>query len=220
MAVHPLRPATDHCLGGPLPLQLANQTQTPLPAIAYSVAIFSSKGHAAFRSYSVLAAVSSCCPHPEGRLFTRYSPVCHSIPKEASFSCPLVRLACVKHAASVRPEPGSNSPWYMKSHLARSYCFWFILTLVDVLMFSRPRTLAFNSIIALFSFQRSCRLATTCLFYQTHESLSSTSFRRTSSLFILLTIHILSYCAFEKDDFVILPPVFSFVKRFQQIHRT
>ena len=26
----------------------------------------------------------------------------------------LVRLACVKHAASVRPEPGSNSPWYMK----------------------------------------------------------------------------------------------------------
>ncbi len=23
----------------------------------------------------------------------------------------LVRLACVKHAASVHPEPGSNSPW-------------------------------------------------------------------------------------------------------------
>jgi hypothetical protein len=24
----------------------------------------------------------------------------------------LVRLACVKHTASVHPEPGSNSPWY------------------------------------------------------------------------------------------------------------
>ena len=24
----------------------------------------------------------------------------------------LVRLACIKHAASVRPEPGSNSPLY------------------------------------------------------------------------------------------------------------
>ena len=23
-----------------------------------------------------------------------------------------VRLACVKHTASVHPEPGSNSPWY------------------------------------------------------------------------------------------------------------
>ena len=68
------------------------------------------ENHAVFQAYSVLAVVSVCCPHPEGRLFTCYSPVCHSISKEASFSCPLVRLACVKHAASVHPEPGSNSP--------------------------------------------------------------------------------------------------------------
>ena len=34
MAVHPLRPATDRRLGGPLPLQLANQTQAPPPAKA------------------------------------------------------------------------------------------------------------------------------------------------------------------------------------------
>ena len=34
MAVHPLRPATDRRLGGPLPLQLANQTQTPPSAKA------------------------------------------------------------------------------------------------------------------------------------------------------------------------------------------
>ena len=31
----------------------------------------------------------------------------------------LVRLACVKHAASVRPEPGSNSPLIEEPFLAR-----------------------------------------------------------------------------------------------------
>ena len=30
--------------------------------------------------------------------------------KEQALSSLSVRLACVKHAASVRPEPGSNSP--------------------------------------------------------------------------------------------------------------
>ena len=42
----------------------------------------------------------------QGRSPTCYSPVRHSsTPKGLS-----VRLACVKHAASVRPEPESNSP--------------------------------------------------------------------------------------------------------------
>src|SRR5688572_4781010 len=41
-----------------------------------------------------------------GRLLTCYSPVRRSCtPKGLT-----ARLACVKHAASVRPEPGSNSP--------------------------------------------------------------------------------------------------------------
>ena len=43
-----------------------------------------------------------------GRLVTHYSPVRHSHP-QASLQDP-VRLACVKHAASVRPEPESNPP--------------------------------------------------------------------------------------------------------------
>ena len=33
-----------------------------------------------------------------------------SLSKKLSVKCKSVRLACVKHAASVRPEPGSNSP--------------------------------------------------------------------------------------------------------------
>ena len=67
--------------------------------------------HAVLRAYAVLAAVSSCCPPVQGRLPTRYSPVRHSVFRNPPKSHPksLVRLACVKHAASVHPEPGSNS---------------------------------------------------------------------------------------------------------------
>jgi hypothetical protein len=57
-------------------------------------------------SYPVLIPVSRSYPRAEGRLLTCYSPVRRSsTPKGLS-----ARLACVKHAASVRPEPGSNSP--------------------------------------------------------------------------------------------------------------
>ena len=60
-----------------------------------------------FRAYPVLAAVSNCYPGHEGRLSTRYSPVRHSTRDRSLFR---VRLACVKHAASVQSEPESNSP--------------------------------------------------------------------------------------------------------------
>jgi hypothetical protein len=57
-------------------------------------------------SYPVLDPVSQAYPRVGGRSPTCYSPVRHSCtPKGLT-----VRLACVKHAASVRPEPGSNSP--------------------------------------------------------------------------------------------------------------
>ena len=57
-------------------------------------------------SYSVLALLSEGYPHSEGRLPTYYSPVCHFTHELPRF---LVRLACIRHAASVRSEPGSNS---------------------------------------------------------------------------------------------------------------
>ena len=64
-----------------------------------------------------------------------------------------VRLACIRHAASVHPEPGSNSP-FVRVCLARFYLHYslriasFELTLFFVLFF-------------LFSFQRSKRLTLT-----------------------------------------------------------
>ena len=56
----------------------------------------------ALRHHAVLAAVSRCYPPPMDRFLRVTHP---SATKAETF----VRLACVKHAASVRSEPGSNS---------------------------------------------------------------------------------------------------------------
>src|SRR5215813_8292613 len=58
-------------------------------------------------SYPVLAHLSVGYPRLEGRLPTCYSPVRRFTRGLLPF---LARLACVRHAASVRSEPGSNSP--------------------------------------------------------------------------------------------------------------
>jgi hypothetical protein len=56
--------------------------------------------------YAVLASLSGRYPPFEGRSPTCYSPVRHSTKSRSPFR---VRLACVRHAASVDSEPGSNS---------------------------------------------------------------------------------------------------------------
>ena len=58
-------------------------------------------------TYAVLAILSDCYPPLKGRLFTCYSPVRHFTMGRSPI---LVRLACVRPAANVRSEPGSNSP--------------------------------------------------------------------------------------------------------------
>src|SRR5262249_351354 len=58
-------------------------------------------------SYPVLAHLSVGYPGLGGRLPTCYSPVRRFTRGLLPF---LARLACVRHAASVRSEPGSNSP--------------------------------------------------------------------------------------------------------------
>ena len=57
------------------------------------------------RSHSVLIPVSRSYSQLEGRSLTRSSPLRHSGIATG------VRLACLIHAASVRSEPGSNSPY-------------------------------------------------------------------------------------------------------------
>ena len=77
MADHPLRPATDRRLGGPLPRQLANQTQDPLFAPGLAVPRFHHE-HPSSRSHAVLPLLSERYSPLKGRFPTRYSPVCHA----------------------------------------------------------------------------------------------------------------------------------------------
>ena len=104
MADHPLRSATHRRLGGPLPHQLANGTQdhpmpihnsfTPVPCGTVVLCGISSR-------FQLLSPSLGQIPHA---LLTR-PPLTYLEQAPNKF----VRLACVKHAASVRPEPGSNS---------------------------------------------------------------------------------------------------------------
>ena len=63
-------------------------------------------GFSSRRCYAVLAPVSRGYPPLKGRLVTCYSPGRHYTHGLLHFP---VRLACVRHAASVDSEPGSNS---------------------------------------------------------------------------------------------------------------
>ena len=113
MAVHPLRPATHHRLGEPLPHQLTNGTQSSLTAhIAFitkscdSVIISGISIRFQMLSQSVRQVLYA--------LLTRPPPS----PEGSS------RLACVKHSVSVHPEPGSNSSF----NLLKLICFFLFYT--------------------------------------------------------------------------------------------
>ena len=119
MAVHPLRPATDRRLGGPLPRQLANQTRDHLSA------------HKALAVKGCPLAASCGISSRFQLLSPTERQVSHALLTRSPLSSPsigrslnpviLVRLACVRHAASVRPEPGSNSQKIVsKAHLCAS----------------------------------------------------------------------------------------------------
>ena len=101
MTVHPLRPATHHRHGGPLPHHLANGPRAHLPAGPWPLSCLAL---VCMASHPVLSCVSTGYPRLVGRLPTCYSPV------RRSRIATTARLACLKRAASVRSEPGSNSP--------------------------------------------------------------------------------------------------------------
>src|SRR5205807_3213843 len=84
-------------LGRPLPYQLANRARAP-PSAPF--------GFHPCGSYAELASLSRSYSPPKGRLPTCYAPVRRAPPVLLQAR---TRLACVKHAASVRSEPGSNS---------------------------------------------------------------------------------------------------------------
>ena len=106
MAVHPLRPATDRRLGRPLPHQPANRTQAHPPAIAC-------KQRPSFKSVPCGTDFVSGISTPFGVLSPAGGQVAYALLTRSPLGfcrnkIP-VRLACVRHAASVHHEPGSNS---------------------------------------------------------------------------------------------------------------
>jgi hypothetical protein len=99
-ADHPLRPATRRRLGRPLPHQLPDRPQTHLRAN---------------KSFSQpLMPEATTCGISSG--FPLLSPTRRQVVYVLRDRSPLVglllpvRLAYLRHAASVHPEPGSNSP--------------------------------------------------------------------------------------------------------------
>ena len=105
MADHPLRPATRLCLGEPLPPQLADGPQTPPPAIG---PCGSQPLPSSGEPPNAVCGISA----PFGTLSPAKGQIIYVLRTRAPLSGlpPLVRLACVRRAANVRSEPGSNSP--------------------------------------------------------------------------------------------------------------
>ena len=95
-------------------------------------------------TYPVLADVSIGYPGLEGRLSTCYSPVRHWAPKCS------VRLACIRHAASVHPEPGSNSPFDLTLNELLRSCFSLIncfFELTFLVQFSKSEALFSHALV-------------------------------------------------------------------------
>ena len=90
----------DRRLGRPLPHQLPNPTRANPSAINLSP----------LRAYAALAAVSNGYSAPKG-MFPRVTHPSAADPERSA------RLACIRPAASVRSEPGSNSQVQSTQHI-------------------------------------------------------------------------------------------------------
>ena len=108
MADHPLRPATRLSLGGPLPRQLADGTRTHPSVIAFMK-------RPSFPTWTEVLADECGISNPFGLLSPAEGQIIHVLRTRPPLyyraeALILVRLACVRPAANVRSEPGSNSP--------------------------------------------------------------------------------------------------------------
>ena len=109
--------------------------------------------------HAVLASLSGRYPPLEGRSPTCYSPVRHSTQGRSPFR---VRLACVRHAASVDSEPGSNSQVEFRLREPLTSCS--ALTLCCFCLVSSPVTreqLTLDGLV-FFAFPRSVAEASPC----------------------------------------------------------
>ncbi len=152
---HPLRSPTRHRLGRPLPYQLADGTQVPPKTTP--------KG--AFHLTLLIRQITWGISSP----FELVSPVSGQVTNALLTRSPLtlprrrvpVRLACIRHAASVHPEPGSNSPQKMFLSFLRRYV---------------PKFLFDTGLLVTFQLLRSCLKLT-----QTRPPVSVTDSKRNTA---------------------------------------
>ncbi len=87
--------------------------------------------------------VSHCYPRPKGRFLRVTHP-------SATKSEDSVRLACVRHTASVHPEPGSNSPLcfplsdlfsYLENYCCLSFINFFLTRFIRLFWLSNYRVI-------------------------------------------------------------------------------
>ena len=96
------------------------------------------EGDASNQCHGVLVGVSTGYPADKGKLLTRYAPLRRSPSRVIANPPAAPRLACVKPAASVHPEPGSNSSMYNILYFSAypaTYNITKKLTLLDKLYF-------------------------------------------------------------------------------------
>ena len=124
--------------------------------------------------HSVLAPLSKCCPHLEGRLLTRYSPVRHLVFTEINTPFDLHVLS-TPPAFVLSQDQTLQKNYFSKNRLALNYLFKEIY--LGHLLKADAAHSSVRKHCALFSFQRTSDLSkSACLFYLTQKILSSTFF--------------------------------------------
>ena len=153
-------------LVGLYPHQLANQTQAHLQAEAFSEASFREISMRSSLIHSVLAPLSKCCPHLEGRLLTRYSPVRHLVFTEINTPFDL-------HVLSTPPAFVLSQDQTLHDRL---FVWLFIALLAQIIARYFYLAHRFYSFAVLFSFQRIIALQATLVVYHTEAMIASTYF--------------------------------------------
>ena len=116
--------------------------------------------------HSVLAPLSKCCPHLEGRLLTRYSPVRHLVFTEINTPFDL-------HVLSTPPAFVLSQDQTLHDRL---FVWLFIALLAQIIARYFYLAHRFYSFAVLFSFQRIIALQATLVVYHTEAMIASTYF--------------------------------------------
>jgi hypothetical protein len=125
VAGHPLRPATHRSLGELLSHQLANGTRDHLSPL-YALTLLPWGRGVSYGINPSFPRLFRCERQVSHALLTRPPLRYFKFHPEGIVLKHFARLACVRHAASVRPEPGSNS--HLKvfdsaHYLLTSFCY-------------------------------------------------------------------------------------------------